>query len=371
LLALLFQQARIDDRQGSLAGNRAQVMEAVEQLEDVPLIVGSGSPAVSDGLMEASQNGDFVYWEVSEPLDYYHPYSFSPRLNSYDLGMFAAQFIGDTLSAAVLDGKPLALALVYENGPRGQMTADAVRSDLSGIAIQEYPYTAPLTDAYSMAVEMRETGMNVVVVIGYESDADTLWHNLRQADANIHAWIHIGGSSYRRNTCDRLGNTDGLISISTTGEVNPAYYSGDMNVIYQRYWRTYWQQFSQTPDERADQAASGMYLLLRYILPSAQSYTPEGVREAIIRADVPAPAGFLGEGLAFPFGEGINSRASSPVWQRQNGQFCTVFPDVIATCQNSLQPFPTWRERARLEAQFPCQNQPYAPTPRGTELPRL
>lgn len=353
------------------AGNRSQVMDAVEQLQDVPLIIGSGSPAVSEALAEASQNGDFVFWEVSEPLDYYHPFSFSPRLNSYNLGMFAAQFIDDTLSTTVLDGKPLVLALVYENGPRGRMMADAIRSELNGARIMEYPYTAPLTNAYRMAVEMRETATNVVIVAGFENDADQLWHNLRQADANIRAWVHVGGSGYRRNTCDRLGNTDGLISISTTGEVNPAYYSGDMNVVYQRYWTAYWKQFGQTPGERADQAASGVYLLLRYILPDVQVYTSEGIQQTIIRTNVSAPAGLLGEGLAFPFGEGINSRASSPVWQRQNGQFCTVFPDTIATCQHGLQPFPTWRERAKLEAQTACENQPFSPAPKGTELPRI
>lgn len=56
-----------------------------------------------------------------------------------------------------------------------------------------YDYTAPLTTAYDLAVELREAGINIVVVIGLDKDANRLWRAMQQADANVTAWIQIRG----------------------------------------------------------------------------------------------------------------------------------------------------------------------------------
>src|SRR5688500_16812640 len=46
------------------AADREEALQAVEQLRgEVPLIIGSGSSAVSDILIESSTNGDFILWE--------------------------------------------------------------------------------------------------------------------------------------------------------------------------------------------------------------------------------------------------------------------------------------------------------------------
>lgn len=336
------------------AANRDQVIGAVEQLQGVPLIIGSGSPAVSDALVAASEAGAFLYWEVTEPLDVYHQWSFSPRLNSYDLGLFTAEFVKAAVVPDVLDGEPASAALIYDDRPRAQMTVDGLRAELGDVLA--YDYTAPLTTAYDLAVELREAGINIVVVIGLDEDADRLWRAMQQADANVTAWIQIGGSSYRRNTCNRLGSTDGLISISTTGSASADYYTNQIGAVYEQYRAAYQAQFQREPSEQADQAASGMYLLLRGALPQAKTFTADEVRQAVLAADVPASMGLLGEGLAFPFAEGTNTRAGSPIWQRQAGDFCTIYPAAIATCQQPVQPFPTWRDRAKLEAQSSCRD---------------
>lgn len=351
------------------AANFNQVIEAVDRLGDVPLIIGSGSSAVSAALVELSQGGTFVYWEVSEPLDYYHQWSFSPRLNSYDLGLFTAEFIQNIIAASILDGGTVAAALVYDDRPRARMTADGLRTGLDNV--QEYTYTAPLSSAYNLGVELREAAVNTVIVVGADNDADRLWRAMRQANANVQAWIQIGGSSYRRATCSRLGNTDGLITISTTGSASRDYYRNQIGALYDIYRAAYGARFQQSPGEQVDQAASGLYLLLRGVLPQTETFTSEGIQQAIVAADIPAPAGLLGEGLAFPFGAGTNTRAGSLIWQRQNGRFCTIYPDALATCDQPLQPFPTWRDRAKLEAETACQDEPLSPAPRPTALPKL
>jgi hypothetical protein len=65
---------------------------------------------------------------------------------------------------------------------------------------------------------------------------------MRQADANVKAWIQVGIANYRLNTCNRLGNTDGLISISMIDEVN-ADYRRRIGSLYEEYVATYLKLF--------------------------------------------------------------------------------------------------------------------------------
>jgi ABC-type branched-subunit amino acid transport system substrate-binding protein len=51
------------------ANNREQAQEAVAQLpDDISLVIGSGSLAVSEVLSNAASEQSFIYWEVTESL---------------------------------------------------------------------------------------------------------------------------------------------------------------------------------------------------------------------------------------------------------------------------------------------------------------
>jgi hypothetical protein len=192
---------------------------------------------------------------------------------------------------------------------------------------------------------MREENINIVVIVAFENDTDRLWYDLREADANIKAWVQVGDADYRLNTCDRLGNTDGLISVSTTGAVNTDYRLS-FDPIYEKYLGWYGEYFASAPDEKADLAASGVYLLLRHVLPQITGdWTTENIRAAMTSTEVLPPAGLMGEGLFIPENMGENGYAVAVAQQRQNNQFCTISPSSIATCSQPLQSLPTWRER--------------------------
>jgi hypothetical protein len=334
------------------ANNREQARAAVETLTgDVPLIIGSGSLAVSEVLLAASADGSFVYWEVSEMLDSRHEWSFSPLLGSHVLGTKVADFL-NTQIAALLDEAAPQIALIHEDRPRVQSIAQGITEALNVPPMIEHSYENQLNDSYSLAVDMREYGINTVVVVAFDQDTDRLWYNMREADANVEAWIQVGGDNFRRDTCNRLGNTDGLISISLSGGGSSQYRLASIGAVYEQYTASYQEQFGRAPSENADLAASGMYLLLRYILPTvAGDFTPESVRSAILSAEVDAPAGLMGEGLSIQADSGENGYGVAVVQQRQHNQFCTIFPSAVATCADPLQSFPTWRERV-TDAQY-------------------
>jgi hypothetical protein len=87
-------------------------------------------------------------------------------------------------------------------------------------------------------------------------------------------------------------------------------YRLNLGGMYEQFTTTYAKLFSRAPSERADLAASGVYLLLRYVLPDAagEDFTTDGIRSGILASDVGAPAGFMGESLRFETGSGQSCR---------------------------------------------------------------
>jgi hypothetical protein len=105
------------------AANRQEALEAVEQLAgDVALVIGSGSGAVSEVLLDASAEGAFVYWEVSEPLEAPHAWAFS-RVERLPTGRAGGGVRGGE-TASLLNGDPLRVAPVHENRPLAKAVAE-------------------------------------------------------------------------------------------------------------------------------------------------------------------------------------------------------------------------------------------------------
>lgn len=333
------------------AADRGDAAAALEALRGVPLIIGSGTSAVSDALVQASARGDFVYWEVSESLDAPHEWAFSPRPSNYQIGQMTGDYV-DTIPT--LNGASPRVALISENRPRAQAIVKGILEALDSPPLIEWSYENNLTDSRRLALNIREQGITVVIMAAFENDADQLWYAMRQADANVKAWIQVGGDSYRRNTCERFGNTDGLISISAAGQVSEAYRLETAGAVYEQYKTIYQAEFGDEPGERADLAASGAYLLMRGVLPQVERWSAEGIRAAILAADLPAPAGLMGEGLEFTSPADFNKQATILVQQRQENRFCTVWPEAAATCEQGLIDFRTWRERAIAAEQAEC-----------------
>ncbi len=331
------------------ARNYEEAIAAVDTLGgDVPVIVGSGSAVVSEVLAKAAGEADYFYWEVTEPLDTAHAYALSSRPNSAQLGAQGAVFVeGSEVGSLLNSGESLGIALVYEDNPRARAAAAGVRQSLQQPPLIDAEIPKRWDDTYPLAVQMRERGVNVLIVAAFEYDADRLWSSVRQADANLAAWVQVGGDEYHDNMCSRIGNTDGIMTISAAGAVSDEYRDMAFPTFYEFYVSSYEAQFGRRPGQRADLAASGMLILLREILPY--------VRGDIVPASIPAATlnitgagnGLMSESWSLDTTTWVNRAAVAIVAQQQAGAFCSIAPGAVATCELPLQPFPTWRERAR------------------------
>lgn len=339
------------------AADRAEAeATALQLIEDdgVPLIIGSGVPAVHDALVDVVNEAEVVLWEVTQPITARpDAWAFSPRATTNQLGAFTVNFVQDEV-IPLLDGDPLRAALIYENGNRGRGIAAGVLDALPTPPIIAIDYADSLRNTFTIADQLRDQSINTVILATFDDDADRLWYAAREADANVTAWINIGSEGFQRDLCQRIGNNEHILSVTPGGPVSDAYLQATDGAIYATYRRTHLAQFNEASSQRADLAASGVYLLLRYVLPQVDGpYTAETIRAAIIEAEVATGAGFLGEGLAM-LETGDNTNAAAVVQQRQNGAFCSVWPEAIATCLNPTEPMPTWRDRAIMAETMTC-----------------
>lgn len=337
----------------------AAAMRLVEA--GVGVIVGSGSVAVSEGLQTVAEREGVVLWEVTESLTEPGDWSYSPRPGNSQLGRMAGEFVAQEL-AAFLGESPDA-ALVYENRPRGDEVARGIRTTVGIGSLLEEEYTDDLTNSFDLARRIRDDGLDVVMIAAFDSDAAALWRALREVDANIAGWVYIGSDAFGRDRCSRFGNYDSFIAVSSYGPVSQEYRSRALGELYTHYRRAYVGANIEEPTPEADLAASGVYLLLRYIFPAAESTGGAGtmrsaarLRFAIERVEVPPMTGLMGEGYLFDVVTRGNHHGAAVIQQRQQGRFCTVWPADIATCSGGLIAFPTWRERAIIAEQATCSD---------------
>jgi ABC-type branched-subunit amino acid transport system substrate-binding protein len=342
------------------ASNREDAETAARTLineNHVPLIVGSGLLAVNEGGRIAAEDLGAVYWEITEAVEPGGEWFFSIRPDNYQVGQATGRFVSDTLAVAL--AKPdLKTALIYENRLRGQTIAQGILDFLPIAPTLTYNYTDHLLDAGQLGVQLREDKIDVVILAAFEDDGDYLWYAAQQADANVGAWIHVGGEGYRRNICGRIGNADGLISVDASGPVNAQFRETRLGEIYEQYRRAYLADNSQEPGELADLAASGVYMLLHDVLPATNGdYSASVIRNVLRSLNNSDSLGMMGEGITFKDGNGSNQSANVLFQQAQSGAFCTLSPSDLATCMGTIQPFPTWRERALAEEKQTCNPQ--------------
>ncbi|MBC7813490.1 MAG: ABC transporter substrate-binding protein [Burkholderiales bacterium] len=346
------------------ANDRDDAAEAAQHLIDagVPLIVGSGSQAVSEGAREVTEAAGVVFWEMTEALDDAGEWSFSSRPTNEFLGSRTAQIVTALAhpTLGITDGIQSRIALVYEDRPRGQQVASGVLQAL-GRSDQEltieYPYSDTLFNAYELAERIRDEDIDILILSMFDEDAENLWYALREANASVGAWIHIGSQGYHHELCERGGNMQGFISVDASGPVNDEYRREAMGELYTQYLRAYLNENGTDPDVEADLSASGVYLLWRYILPFVDgAYIASTIRSTIVtvRWDLTSPnaaggaTGMMSQG-GYDVTSGGFVLSDVIVRQQQGSFFCSVWPEEIATCAVGVQPFPTWRERALLE----------------------
>lgn len=298
--------------------------------DNIPLVIGSGMDSVSDGLADAAAEHSFVFWDVTEhPRETPSDWSFAFRPDDTLLGTRTASYIQNDVANSVLE-QPLRVALVVEDTPRAVTMADAVRLALGDAIVMD----ATIGNVANTGVRIRESGANVLLAIIINADATNLWFDMRQADANVQAWLMLGQDRLmltRRHGVDR--DTTGVMTI----DVNHFALADVAQAISVEWYDAFLHQYSEyadaVPDTRAMSAAVGTHHLLYAILSQlGTEVSSDKIRSGLQDTSDTEQFGVL-DGLPLT------------VYQQQSDGYCLLSPLAFATCNAPMQPFPTWRQR--------------------------
>lgn len=335
------------------ATNRESATDAITTLtgQGVTLIIGSGSPAVSETLAAGAAENGYLFWDAAAALTVHGEGAYSPHPTAEQLGAQAAQFVQANIDAA---GGPY--ALIYETRPRAFSMARGVTSVLPAPPTIERAYEDSLSGTGRLGVDIREAGVSVVFMSAFDDDALRTWYALQEADANISGWVQLGSDGYRRSLCTR-SNIEGFISVTQGGPVSRDYRESVMGGVLLAYERAYLAAHSVETSADADLSAAGTYLLLAHVLPRVEgAVNAENVAAVLDEIDLPPMTGMMGEGLRFSVPTDanparLNVHALGVIQQQQGGRLCSLTTPEVGTCMGGAIPFPTWYEREVAESQ--------------------
>ena len=308
-------------------------IEAMERFSEngVPIVIGSGMESVSEGLNDGANEHEIVFWDVTErPRQTPSDWSFALRPSDAVLGNRTAQFIETEVVTSVLD-EPLRLALVVEDTLHANMMADAVREQLGDIIVVD----ETIARTSDVAVSIREADANVLLLISISGDANSLWFAMRQADANVDAWMFLGQEELtitRRYVDD--ADTTGVMIVGSQHFAVESIEQATSPEWYTLFLQEYGSLSDDAPDTEALSVAVGTHHLLVSVLSQVSSdMTSEAIREIMQNtADIDL----------------FNMTDELPlvVRQQQENGYCLLAPVSFVTCDEQMQVFPTWRQRA-------------------------
>lgn len=308
-------------------------IEAMERFNEnnVPIVIGSGMESVSEGLNDAATTHEIVFWDVTErPRQMPSDWSFTLRPSNAILGNRTAEFIQTEVVNMVLD-EPLRLALVVEDTLHANMMADAVREQLGDVIVVDETIARPS----DIAVNIRETDANVLLLISISGDANSLWFAMRQADANVDAWMMLGQEelTLTNHYADDL-DTTGVMIIGSQHIAVESVEQAISQEWYTLFLQAYRDLSDDAPDTEVLSAAVGTHHLLVSVLSQVSSdITSEAVRDIMQNSS----------GIDL-----FNMTDTLPlaVRQQQENGYCLLAPASFRTCDAPMQAFPTWRQRA-------------------------
>jgi branched-chain amino acid transport system substrate-binding protein len=89
------------------------------------------------------------------------------------------------------------------------------------------------------------------------------------------------------------------------------------------------------------------FMVLADAINRAGSTDPEKIRQALMETDMPSDQLIVPwKGIKFG-ADGQNQLVRGILMQVQNGQYCTVYPFELASCE-LVYPMPTWEEKAKM-----------------------
>lgn len=343
---------KVDAPDPSAATNETQRLITEKKLK---LVIGSYSSSISLAASAVCERNKVVWAEMggmsNDITNRGFKYTFRATANTVQVGVGAAEFVADSLAAALgMDPTALTIALIHEDSAFGTGVMDAFQeraAELGLKVVMVEPYSAKSTDLAPLVLKLKAAAPDIIVATQYLNDEILFWKQARELDLNVKAFVGTGGTVGMKDFKQAVGaDAEGVIEVDQpAADINTASLAPEQAELLQEFVKRYQER---TGDAQPPSPAMGGFfattILLTEVLPKAGAIDADKIREAYMGLDIPIGGTLNGDGLKFDEG-GQNERALMIVRQWQGDKFVVVGPEPWSTGTLCCLPLPAWNER--------------------------
>ena len=317
----------------------AQATAAVDQLvrqDHVPAILGTYGSTLSAPASARAEKLRTIYWEtgaVADPITAQRRYVFRTVATGSSLGHMAVTFTHDVLIPASGLSAPR-VVIVHVNDIYGQSVGGgelALAQQLGIDVVDTIAYNPNAFDPYALAGRVAGDKPDFLWDVSYLDDGVAIWQAIQSRHIPIKAAVGTSSAFCMPDFGRRLGaEAVGVYAADKPdATISPAALS------YERYNHT-------AMSIPAVAGFVGAWALLHDVLPNVSgAITPDSIRAAALKVDVPVGDSINGGGVRFgaegALDQGQNTRAAAVVGQWQAVQdMRVVFPAAYATAKPIL-----------------------------------
>ena len=330
--------------------------------DGVKMTLGSGVSQLAIPVSQAAERHGVFHWETAGAADiitkrgFKYTFQVGPAGRRY--GEAAVDITMEELSKKL--GKPVAdlrVALLWENRAFGKSVGDAIRAyakekNLNLIYDEGYDQTA--TDMTPIVQRLKDVKPDVLLAISFPNDAVLFQRKAKELDFYVAALVGVSAGYSNPDLRNSIGDmVNGIMVSDFAARVNPKALAPETVKVAEEFYRRYDDKMKRPPAGHAWAAFSATWALFTEVLPKAQKFDPDELRDIALKLDLPVGSLANGSGIKFtnndwapdPKDAGQNLRASIGVWQWQKGGNNQVFPRNLATDDVVMVPMPQWSER--------------------------
>jgi len=330
----------------------AQASAAVDQLvkqDHVAAILGTYGSTLSAAASARAEKLKTIYWEtgaVADPITAQRRYIFRTVATGSSLGRMAVTFTHDVLIPASGLVSPR-VVIVHVNDIYGQSVGGgevALAQQLGINVVDTIAYNPTAFDPYALAGRIADDKPDFLWDVSYIDDGVALWQAIQSRHVPIKAAVGTSSAFCMPEFGRRLGaQAVGVYAADKPdATISPAALSPAGRKLLAAAVSSYERYNYAAMSIPAVAGFVGAWTLLHDVLPNISgAITPDSIRAAALRVDVPVGDSINGGGVRFgaggTFDEGQNTRAAAVVGQWQAVQdMRVVYPSAYATAKPIL-----------------------------------
>ena len=319
----------------------AAAVDTLVRQYHVPAILGTYGSTLSAAASARAEELKTVYWEtgaVADPITVQRHYVFRTVATGSSLGRMAVTFTHDVLlpQYRMSDARAVVVQVddVYGRSVGGGEVALAKSDGIDVVDVIEYNPAAYDPDA--IAARIAQERPDFLWDVSYLDDGVAIWRGVLRHGVALKGAIGTSSAFCMPEFSARLGSLAVGVYAADKPDayIGPGALSAAGQALLARAKAGY---TGSSMDIPAVAGFVGGWTLFHYVLPSIEgAVTPDSIRDAALRVEVPVGDSINGGGVKFAgagvLDEGQNTRAAAVVGQWQAvGVMKIVYPPAYAT----------------------------------------